>query len=74
MLTTLQFILICSLVIFCSVLSFLAGKSGREVRIITVKQYDVVEEIDNIPPKFSDLYEDERAFVPGVDEYERPKV
>ncbi len=48
-------------------LSFLAGRSGRDVRIITVKQYDMVDDINNIPPKFSDLYEDEEAFVPKGD-------
>ena len=59
--------MICAITIICSVLSFLAGRSGREVRIITVKQYDMVDDINNIPPKFSDLYEDEEAFVPEGD-------
>lgn len=33
----------------------------------------MVEELYNLPPKFTDLYEDEEAFVPGDDSYAKRK-
>lgn len=67
MLSTTQLVLICFLVLICSVLSFFAGRSGRKLKIITIKQHDTIEIHEEIPSKLSDFLVEEEAFVPGED-------
>ena len=65
MLSTTQFVLICFLLLICSVLSFFAGRSGRKLKIITIKEHDTIEIHQEIPSKLSDFLVEEEAFVPG---------
>jgi hypothetical protein len=66
-LSTTQLVLICFLVLICSVLSFFAGRSGRKLKIITIKEHDTIEIHEEIPSKLSDFLVEEEAFVPGED-------
>jgi hypothetical protein len=51
--------------LICSVLSFFAGRSGRKLKIITIKEHDTIEIHEEIPSKLSDFLVEEEAFVPG---------
>ena len=74
MFSTIQFLLICILLLICSVLSFFAGRSGCKTKVITVKQFDIVENPQDVPSKLTDLYLEEEAFVPGDDSNVKKKT